>query len=24
VERAERHWAACHFPGEMAVAGPDG
>ncbi len=20
VERAERHWAACHFPGEMAVA----
>jgi oligopeptide/dipeptide ABC transporter ATP-binding protein len=21
VEHANRHWAACHFPGEMAVAG---
>ncbi|HEX3910352.1 MAG TPA: ABC transporter ATP-binding protein [Solirubrobacteraceae bacterium] len=21
VEHASRHWAACHFPGEMAVAG---
>jgi oligopeptide/dipeptide ABC transporter ATP-binding protein len=24
VEHAERHWAACHFPGEVAVAGADG
>ena len=23
VAHAERHWAACHFPGEMAVAGAE-
>jgi oligopeptide/dipeptide ABC transporter ATP-binding protein len=24
VEHAERHWAACHFPGEVAIAATDG